>query len=210
MTFKCELISRKEAQAQGLNKYFTGKPCKRGHISPRYTAQRVCVACYLSENKKQKDKEYREKNAEKCKENSRRWKAENPDYQSQWREKNPTYWGERYENDKERILKVAENWRQKNREKVRTYWRNRHARLKNAGGSHTAQDVWDIFEKQKFLCVGCDTDLKETTYHVDHIHPISKGGTNWPDNLQILCPTCNTSKAAKTPDKWVPRKTRNT
>ena len=39
-----EIITRKEAKEQGLKKYFTGKPCPRGHISERYMSGR-CVAC---------------------------------------------------------------------------------------------------------------------------------------------------------------------
>ncbi|MFC4006562.1 HNH endonuclease [Nonomuraea purpurea] len=31
---------------------------------------------------------------------------------------------------------------------------------------------------------------------IDHIHPKSMGGTDDPDNLQVLCTTCNTSKGA--------------
>jgi hypothetical protein len=33
---KQSLITRSEAKAAGLTKYFTGKPCKRGHICERY------------------------------------------------------------------------------------------------------------------------------------------------------------------------------
>jgi hypothetical protein len=42
------IISRDEALERGLARYFTGKPCRRGHISERF-ANRVragnCVAC---------------------------------------------------------------------------------------------------------------------------------------------------------------------
>lgn len=42
------------------------------------------------------------------------------------------------------------------------------------------------------LCCGTDDDLT-----VDHITPISKGGTNSPENVQILCEQCNRNKSDK-------------
>lgn len=40
-----KIILRAEAVELGLKKYFTGEPCKHGHISERYTGARICVAC---------------------------------------------------------------------------------------------------------------------------------------------------------------------
>ena len=34
-----------EAKAQGLSKYFTGKPCPRGHVAERYVVQSNCSDC---------------------------------------------------------------------------------------------------------------------------------------------------------------------
>src|SRR5512139_117205 len=39
------IISRKDAQAQGLKRYFTGKPCKHGHTAERFVIGRKCVEC---------------------------------------------------------------------------------------------------------------------------------------------------------------------
>jgi hypothetical protein len=38
-------MKRKEAKAQGLDKYNTGKPCRNGHLSDRYTLNGTCVEC---------------------------------------------------------------------------------------------------------------------------------------------------------------------
>jgi hypothetical protein len=38
-------ISRNDAQARGLRKFFTGKPCKNGHIAERYVQNGTCVQC---------------------------------------------------------------------------------------------------------------------------------------------------------------------
>ena len=39
-------ISRKQAKEQGLAYYFTGKPCKHGHVSVRQTSKGVCEECH--------------------------------------------------------------------------------------------------------------------------------------------------------------------
>ena len=40
-----EIITRAEAKARGLTRYFTGKPCKHGHLAERTTRDGVCQAC---------------------------------------------------------------------------------------------------------------------------------------------------------------------
>jgi hypothetical protein len=42
-----DIITRKDALAQGLVHYFTGKPCKRGHVAARYAKTANCVECTL-------------------------------------------------------------------------------------------------------------------------------------------------------------------
>lgn len=39
------IITRNEAKAQGLLRYFTGKPCKHGHTVERFVRQHECVEC---------------------------------------------------------------------------------------------------------------------------------------------------------------------
>lgn len=39
------ITSREEARAAGAIRFFTGEPCKHGHVSERYTASNHCVQC---------------------------------------------------------------------------------------------------------------------------------------------------------------------
>lgn len=39
------MTSLAEARASGAKKYFTGKPCKSGHVSERWVNRSVCVEC---------------------------------------------------------------------------------------------------------------------------------------------------------------------
>lgn len=38
--------TQREAQRWGLYSYYTGRPCLRGHYSPRYAYSRKCIACH--------------------------------------------------------------------------------------------------------------------------------------------------------------------
>lgn len=66
-----EIISRKEAMEKGLKYYFTGKPCKHGHIEKRHTKRKVCDGCdkyhnkAISERLKQQGKHYHGKPCDK-------------------------------------------------------------------------------------------------------------------------------------------------
>lgn len=51
-----------------------------------------------------------------------------------------------------------------------------------------------VFKKYKHACCHCDS---AENLEIDHIKPISKGGKNNYENLQILCKTCNLKKSNK-------------
>ena len=40
-----EIISRHDAHAQGLRHFYTGRACKYGHVSERYTSTGNCIQC---------------------------------------------------------------------------------------------------------------------------------------------------------------------
>lgn len=50
-----------------------------------------------------------------------------------------------------------------------------------------------IFKRDGFQCKRCNTHDDLT---IDHIHPVSKGGSSEGDNLQTLCMACNREKGA--------------
>ncbi|WOV93548.1 MAG: HNH endonuclease [Candidatus Nitrosoabyssus spongiisocia] len=53
---------------------------------------------------------------------------------------------------------------------------------------------YDVFAKSKTRCVACGISTFNSSLHVDHIFPISRGGKTKIDNLQALCYKCNTEK----------------
>jgi len=49
------LLTKKQAREQGLKHYFTGKPCKHGHIAPRYVSNCKCFECTALLTKKRRE-----------------------------------------------------------------------------------------------------------------------------------------------------------
>lgn len=43
------VINRDEAAQKGLKKFYTGRPCVRGHFSERYVSTQGCVQCLRGE-----------------------------------------------------------------------------------------------------------------------------------------------------------------
>lgn len=85
-------------------------------------------------------------------------------------------------------------------ERARVHNHTRRARKKAAPGRHTVQDIRNQYERQKGKCYWCSNKLAK--YEIDHIVPLSRGGSNWPDNLVIACPGCNRSRNNKLPHEF--------
>lgn len=93
-------------------------------------------------------------------------------------------------------------WRKANPDKFRAALENRRAQLRDMIGKHTGEDIRRIYQEQKGRCKYCSIELLGT-FHVDHQIPISRGGTNWPNNLACACPKCNTKKNALTANEFL-------
>lgn len=55
-----------------------------------------------------------------------------------------------------------------------------------------------VLERDKFICAYCVDEGNQ----VDHIIPVSQGGTNDLSNLVCACKHCNVSKGPRTPWQW--------
>ena len=52
----------------------------------------------------------------------------------------------------------------------------------------------NLYGQQEGLCAGCKVWLPFRNFTIDHLVPQSRGGTDHPDNLQMLCGACNSLK----------------
>lgn len=189
------IISRKEAKNSGLKYYFTGNPCKNGHVSKRRVGNGTCFECHLEVNAK--------------------WRNKNPSYMNRWYEDNKdkslAQQRDRYEKNKSEILRRNKAYRDKNREKLSKGWlrwakenpeklryiqkryeakprykmarfmRNSLYRIlmgdsKNSASSsilgYSASELRLHIEKQ--FMAGMSWENYGDVWHIDHIIPVSK------------------------------------
>lgn len=174
--------------------------CKK-YYAANSEAMKAKARSFISENRdeinKRKRDHYKE-NRERLIEISKEYQAKN---QEKVKEGKRKYW----ERTREQRLEYRKQYCIDNKEAVSALKRNRRAKIRGAEGSHTGEEVESIFARQKGLCASCAKKLFKTgekKYHVDHITPIAKGGSNAKENLQCLCKDCNLRKHAKDPFDW--------
>jgi 5-methylcytosine-specific restriction endonuclease McrA len=146
-------------------------------------------------------------NAEEIKETNRAYREANPD---KVRETNLRYsrkeevkkrHKEYNQSHAEQIRKNNRSLVDRNRERYRAYWRNRWARKHASEGNLTPEDIQAQFKRQKGKCYYCNNPLGDD-YELDHVVPLSRGGSNLPDNIVMACKPCNRSKHDKLPHEW--------
>jgi 5-methylcytosine-specific restriction endonuclease McrA len=112
-------------------------------------------------------------------------------------------------NHPEKVQAKGKKWRDANSEwlsqyrklntgKIRIYAQNRRAKIRANGGALSFNITQKLFVLQRGLCPCCKQPLGEN-YHLDHIMPVSRGGPNIDENMQLLRQSCNNQKHAKDP-----------
>ncbi len=239
------IISRVEAKALGLTRFFPGSRCRReGHLSERMTSNGGCSQCLLIFSEK-----WQKANPAKMKAAIAAWEDANRAYiNARARAYSKAHQAEsaaakrRRRADKLAAKLVARvpdpsdytgyiitrsaaktaglarfftakpcvrnhlSQRQTSNgcciqcanEDLEKVSHIRRARVLGAEGKFTNDDIARLFGLQRGKCAYCSKSIRNG-YHVDHVIPLARGGTNWIANIALACAKCNLTKGATDP-----------
>ena len=150
--------TQEEARAMGLKRFFTGVPCKRGHLVERFVSDRGCVECKAmqaakwreehpeeirkmqnkcNEKRRESQREYRQRTRDQRREAERKWQASNREkcreYTKKWRERNPEKRAAYLNRPdiKAKMKEVARKWAQDNPDR-RGLWAKKNPERRRA------------------------------------------------------------------------------
>jgi 5-methylcytosine-specific restriction endonuclease McrA len=109
-----------------------------------------------------------------------------------------------YEENRDRYNQTSRKWRQNNPGKAKAiFHRARLRRMARSEGSYTSQEWQALVDYYGNVCLKCGVAAEDALYSnltVDHVIPLSKGGSNQIENLQPLCWNCNVKKGVRAID----------
>lgn len=206
-----EKISRKDAKARGLKRYFTGKECSSGHVAERFCSSCACVVCARSQVDKWAKsnpeairsicKKTYNKNAEKKREYSRRWRLKNPDrvkltsqeYRDNNRDKIKRYGAKKWAENSKELYAKNRAWRAANPEMARSYDVVRERRKSLESPVADKEFSKFVFTEAASAAVRREK-MHGLKWEVDHMIPLSKGGFHSWENIQVIPERLNRMK----------------
>ncbi len=170
-------------------------------------ARRASARKYGEKNKallKQKRRIWADSNPDKVKEIQKRYNQKNADkvrlrrksYLERNAQKIATREKQYREKNRDLVLARQKSWRQRNPEAFKQYNNLRRARrLANKSYKVTTKEILKLLSKP---CLYCGFKSE----HIDHVLPLSRGGSHSIGNLVGACAQCNLSKLNKTVMEW--------
>jgi 5-methylcytosine-specific restriction endonuclease McrA len=149
---------------------------------------------YHRANKEQANRQkkaYREANKQRINRNRKEYRAANKEIIAErdrrFREANL-----------EQARKRVRDYKKKTPDKVRANGAKRRALKVAASGAYTEAEWRALCEHYGNSCLSCGTRSRALT--ADHVIPLSKGGGNTIENVQLLCGRCNSRKGTNDAD----------
>lgn len=87
------------------------------------------------------------------------------------------------------------------------YWRPSSGHVEDPKSRRMNNTEWMtlrrfILSRDNYTCTYCGRKMPDVKIECDHIIPLSRGGSNDPENLTAACFECNSSKRGKLLEEW--------
>lgn len=134
---------------------------------------------------------------------SRRWRTDHPEKQREasasWRERNSEKYAENQRKWRQKNDRSDYNlkWSRANRDKRAASSQKRRGARKGAKAELINRSI--VWEEDGGICGICLMPADPNDWHLDHVIPLSRGGSHTYDNVQVSHPWCNLSKGNKLP-----------
>lgn len=132
------------------------------------------------------------RNAQKAREAMRRWRQRHPEAHNA---ESRAF----YARHKSRLASRIAEYHRKNPEVVRTKWQRYRGRRLRAPGTFTTEEWTALVAQYAGRCAYCG---EEAELIVEHRIPLSRGGTNWIENIVPACRKCNARKHRMTESEF--------
>jgi len=160
--------------------------CGRIFVS-EYPRQKFCLAC-----RTKREEEYYKANAERIRKHSREYRKAHPERAREYKRKY-------YQTHPERIREYTRKYHQAHPGAEVARRARRHVRLKNSIREEV--DPYYIYKRDNWICQICGKKVNPKLKYpdpmsasIDHIVPLSLGGTHERKNLQLAHWICNVRK----------------
>lgn len=196
-TCRAPMLAAKAARWRAQN------PDRAKEIQARYHANNPDAAKVIRKKHYDANSDYyREKSRKAYSCNKERASEWNKDWMRRNKDARAAYAAKYRVENKELRRELYKKWEQSNLPARLRINANRRARIAGNGGILSRGIREKLFAEQNGLCACCGLPLGEK-YHLDHIYPISKGGKNTDDNVQLLRKVCNLQKKDKDPVEFM-------
>ena len=181
-------ISAADAKLQGITHYFTGTPCKFGHIAKRQVSNRGCVLCL-----KTKAIAWVKANPERSNEIRKTWDSLNKDRTNARMKQRRVDYPDSYK-------KAIDQWRKNNATRYAAYMAHvanmRRAKKLNQTPKWLSESDITAIECKYSVCAMLNKYGVEK-WEVDHVVPLqgaNVSGLHTPSNLRVIPRVLNRAK----------------
>jgi len=204
MTTMTTVISdTKRCTKCGIEKLLTEFSVHPHSKDGRHSYCKACQAAYMQQYRQEHHQELREHHRQYDQEHRDERAAHDRQYHKEHPEECQEYHRQCYKEHREEYREHHQQYYQEHPEVLVAARRRRRALEYSADGSYTTEEFTVLCEYMDWRCTYCGCELTAETVTEDHMIPLSRGGSNYIDNITPACKSCNSKKRNKTVEEYL-------